>query len=239
MDNSKIKKITILTSSAILAVVSILAIHLGWLNHLIANITKPNIGATVAPVQMNDGAAMLNNALIAASEAVSPTIVSISVISEAPNTQQFSFRGFEDFDLEDFFGFSPFGRRDRGDNERNRERPDRRQRGGGSGVIISANGYIVTNSHVVRGATEDGITVTTWDKKEYPAKLIGSDSLSDLAVIKIEAKNLTVAHFGNADSLKLGMIVIAVGNPLGLNHTVTQGIISALGRELGMRTSSY
>jgi len=242
MDNSKIKKATILTSSAFLAVFCILAINLGWLNKLIANINQPKIGAEAPPVQMNNSALMLNNALIAASEAVSPTIVSISVISEAPRSQGFNFRGFEDFDLEDFFGFSPFGRRDRRDNEGNqeRQRPDRRQRGGGSGVIVSADGYIVTNSHVVRTATEGGITVTTWDKKEFPARLVGLDTLSDLAVIKIDASGLTVAHFGDADSLKVGMLVIAVGNPLGLNHTVTQGIISALGREqLGMRTSTY
>jgi len=250
MSNSILKKTTTLkkvaiwrvlavTSSGLLAVLCILAINLGWLNNLIASINQPNIGAAAPPVQMNSGAAMLNNALVAASEAVNPTIVSISVISEAPSSQSFNFRGFEDFNFEDFFGFSPFGGRGEG-RGREREQPDRRRRGGGSGVIISSDGYIVTNCHVVKSATEDGITVTTWDKKEYPAKLIGSDSLSDLAVIKIDAKDLTVAHFGNADSLKIGTIVIAVGNPMGLNHTVTQGIISALGREqLGMRTSSY
>jgi serine protease Do len=231
MNKSKIKSIFLYAGSSLLAVLCILSIHLGWINNLIAN-TSPNIGAASAPVQMENSAKILNNALIAASEAVNPTIVSISVIAESKNSgrNSFGFEGFEEF--EDFFGFSPFEGEGRGG--------DRKQRGGGSGVVITNDGYIVTNCHVVQDATEDGITVTTWDKKEYSAKLIGTDSLSDLAVIKIDANDLKVAHFGNADSLKPGMMVIAVGNPLGLNHTVTQGIISALGREqLGMRNSSY
>ena len=232
MNKSKIKSVSIYMGSSLLALLCILAFHLGWLSSLIAN--TPEIGASAPPVQMNNNIQMLNDALVAASEAVNPTVVSISVIIEAPTNNMF--RGFEGFDFEDFFNFSPFGGRERGDNEK----PDRRQRGGGSGVIITSTGYIVTNCHVVKGATENGITVTTWDKKEYSAKLIGMDSLSDLAVIKIDANNLKVAHFGNADDLKPGMLVIAVGNPMGLSHTVTQGIISALGREqLGMRNSSY
>jgi serine protease Do len=175
----------------------------------------------------------LNNALISASEAVLPTIVSISVVSEVPRNQ-FGGRGNDFFDF-----FEPFFR----DRDRNREedKPDLRQ-GGGSGVIISKDGYIVTNCHVVENATEDGITVTTSNRKQYSAKLVGIDSLTDLAVIKIQAdEDFNIAHFGSADSLRLGQIVIAVGNPMGLNHTVTQGIISALGRDqfASIRRSSY
>jgi S1-C subfamily serine protease len=100
---------------------------------------------------MSNHAEALNNALVSAAEAVNPTVVSISVISEVTRSQQ----GFRGFDFEDFFGFNPFGRR-RDDDEK-----PHHQRGGGSGVIISPDGYIVTNCHVVENATDDGITVYT------------------------------------------------------------------------------
>ncbi len=105
--------------------------------------------------------------------------------------------------------------------------------GAGSGVIISKDGYIVTNNHVIDGANK--ITVTTADEKEYSAKLVGTDSNSDVAVIKIKASNLTPATYGNSDQLKVGDMAVAIGNPLGeLGGTVTAGIISALDRELSI-----
>ena len=235
MQNPKLKRIFILSGSSVVAVVVLLAIQLGWLNNLIAKITSVDIGASSPPVAMNQYAKAINDAMVAAAEAVNPTIVSISVLVE--DKRSMNFRGF---DFEDFFGFpfgSPFGRRDndKEDDQKNYSRA------GGSGVIVTSDGYIVTNCHVVDNAVENGITVITSDKKEFSAKLIGKDSLTDLAVIKIDATGLTMAHFGNADSLKLGQMVIAVGNPLGLNHTVTQGIISALGRaQFGMgRNNPY
>ncbi len=103
--------------------------------------------------------------------------------------------------------------------------------GAGSGVIITADGYMVTNHHVIEGATN--INVRLADGTEYAAKLIGSDQKSDLAVIKVEAKDLTPAAFGSSQELQVGETVVAVGNPLGeLGGTVTQGIISALDREI-------
>ncbi|MBQ7035772.1 MAG: trypsin-like peptidase domain-containing protein [Clostridia bacterium] len=103
--------------------------------------------------------------------------------------------------------------------------------GAGSGVIITADGYMVTNHHVIEGATN--INVRLADGTEYKAKLIGSDQKSDLAVIKVEAKDLTPAAFGSSEELQVGETVVAVGNPLGeLGGTVTQGIISALDREI-------
>ncbi|MCI8388074.1 MAG: trypsin-like serine protease [Clostridiales bacterium] len=105
--------------------------------------------------------------------------------------------------------------------------------GAGSGVIISADGLIITNNHVVSGANT--IKVTLKDGTSYDAKLIGTDSDSDIAVIKIEATNLPCALVGNSDSLKVGQEVVAIGNPLGnLGGTVTNGIISALSREVNI-----
>ncbi|MGE0738403.1 Do family serine endopeptidase [Sulfurimonas sp.] len=99
----------------------------------------------------------------------------------------------------------------------------------GSGVIISQNGYIITNNHVIDGADEIIITIAG-DKKEYEAKLIGKDEKSDLAVVKIEAKNLNAATFFNSDKVKVGDVVFALGNPFGVGETITQGIVSATGR---------
>ncbi|WP_373035762.1 trypsin-like peptidase domain-containing protein [Sulfurimonas sp.] len=99
----------------------------------------------------------------------------------------------------------------------------------GSGVIISKNGYIVTNNHVVAGADQIKVSIAD-DKKEYGAKLIGRDAKSDIAIIKIEAKNLNAVTFFNSDEVKVGDIVFALGNPFGVGETITQGIVSATGR---------
>lgn len=103
--------------------------------------------------------------------------------------------------------------------------------GAGSGVIVTTDGYIVTNNHVIEGASK--IKVIIKDSKEYDAKVIGYDSKSDIAIIKIDASNLTPAVFGNSDNLIVGELAVAIGNPLGkLGGTVTNGIISALNREI-------
>jgi serine protease Do len=103
--------------------------------------------------------------------------------------------------------------------------------GAGSGVIISEDGYIVTNNHVIEDA--QSITVKTVDGTEYEAELVGTDSQTDIAVIKVNAENLTPATIGDSDAIQVGEPVIAIGNPLGsLGGTVTTGIISAVGREI-------
>ncbi len=103
--------------------------------------------------------------------------------------------------------------------------------GAGSGVIISTDGYIVTNNHVIEGASS--ITVTLRDKTTYEAKLVGTDSIVDVALLKIDATNLKAANFGDSDKLKVGDKAVAIGNPLGqLGGTVTDGIISALDRDV-------
>ena len=124
----------------------------------------------------------------------------------------------------------PFFRRFFGEEfERRMPAPrDRREQGLGSGVIVTQDGYIVTNNHVVEGADE--LTVSLPDKRTFKAKVIGTDPKTDVAVLKIDASNLPVLTWGDAGQLQVGEMVLAVGNPFGLSQTVTMGIISAVGR---------
>ena len=124
----------------------------------------------------------------------------------------------------------PFFRRFFGEefDQRLRRPQPRQEQGLGSGVIVSSNGYIITNNHVIEQA--DAFTVLLGDKRKFEAKLIGTDPKTDLAVIKIEAQDLPTLNWGNSGHLQVGEIVLAVGNPFGLNQTVTMGIISAVGR---------
>jgi S1-C subfamily serine protease len=102
--------------------------------------------------------------------------------------------------------------------------------GSGSGFIFSSDGYLFSNSHVVNGADE--LLVTLYDGESFPAILVGEDPDTDLAILKIYAHNHSAAHLGNTGDLKIGQLAIAIGNPLGFQHTVTAGVISALGRTL-------
>ncbi len=106
----------------------------------------------------------------------------------------------------------------------------------GSGIILSEDGYIVTNNHVVEGG--DSIAVTLDDGETYAAELIGTDVKSDIAVLKIDAQNLPAAEFGDSSQVEVGEAAIAIGNPLGLNGTVTAGIISAVDREIQVGSSN-
>jgi serine protease Do len=107
----------------------------------------------------------------------------------------------------------------------------------GSGVIVSADGHIITNHHVVDGAEE--ISVDLNDRRHFDAKLVGSDAPSDLAVLKIEATNLPVLPLGDSDKVRVGDVCLAVGNPLGVGQTVTMGIVSAKGRATGLSDGSF
>jgi len=131
---------------------------------------------------------------------------------------------------QDPFLDDPFFKRFFGDQfGRQKQQPKEQKSSGlGSGVIVSQEGYIITNSHVVKDADEIKVTLT--DKREYVGKVIGSDLKTEIAVVKIEATGLPIVPWGNSDKLQVGEVVLAVGNPFGLNQTVTMGIVSALGR---------
>lgn len=159
----------------------------------------------------------LNNAFIEVSEKVTPATVFIEVTTKGNGEKKQN-------DLEFFFG-----------PDFNME--DMPSQGSGSGVIISSDGYIMTNNHVVSKASDDGIRVVLTDKREFNARLIGTDPNTDIAVIKIDATDLPVASVGNSDDVKVGEWVLAIGNPLGLNNTVTAGIVSAIGRNIRMGDS--
>jgi serine protease Do len=150
--------------------------------------------------------------------AVKPAVVNIS------STKTIKMSG-----LQSPFFDDPFFRRFFGDEFGQSGRPrERKQSGLGSGVIVDKDGYILTNNHVIKGADE--IKVKLSDKREFKGKVIGADPKTDLAVIKIDSNHLPVIKLGDSGKLKVGETVIAIGNPFGLNQTVTSGIVSATGR---------
>jgi serine protease Do len=159
----------------------------------------------------------LSRAFVSAARRARPAVVHIWVERKIP--------AGAGRDPADLFGDEFFRRFFRG---RVPEPRARVQRGQGSGVIVDGKGYILTNNHVVGSA--DVIRVKLADKREFDAKLVGADDRSDVAVIKIEGKNLPVAPLGDSDGLEIGEWVIAIGNPFGLEQTVTAGVVSAKGR---------
>ncbi|MCK4912017.1 MAG: DegQ family serine endoprotease [Thermodesulfovibrionales bacterium] len=166
-----------------------------------------------------------SNAMVDVVSAVRPTVVNIST------TRVVTTRGggsaFND----------PFFRKFFGDQFRQDNAPREEERSSlGSGVIVSVEGYILTNNHVIKDA--DTITVTLADKREFEGKLVGTDPKTDIAVIKIDAKDLHAIDWGNSDDLRVGEFVIAVGSPYGLDQTVTSGIVSAKGRA-NVRIADY
>ena len=158
-----------------------------------------------------------------------PAVVHIKYVQNSKTqTVRMQSNPFEDF-FNDPFGF--FGTPQGGTRERQIQTPKRTATG--SGVIISSDGYIVTNNHVVADADE--LTVTLNDNREFSARIIGTDQTTDLALIKIDGKSLPAIAIANSDDLKVGEWVLAVGNPLGLNNTVTAGIVSAKARSIGAK----
>ena len=166
-----------------------------------------------------------------AAEKALPSVVHIKYVQNSKiQTVEVQSDPFEDFFNDPFGGFFGRGQRGQGGTQKRQVQTPKRT-ATGSGVIISNDGYIVTNNHVVDGADE--LTVTLADSKEYSARIIGADKTTDLALIKIDARNLPAIEIANSDNVKVGEWVLAIGNPLGLNNTVTAGIISAKARTLG------
>jgi Do/DeqQ family serine protease len=152
-----------------------------------------------------------------AAAAVTPAVVHIKTTYSGSNQQGMGIDPFEDM-FRDFFG--------------NRRRSSGPVMASGSGVILSDDGYIVTNNHVVENA--DKIEVVLNDKRSFQAKVIGRDANTDLALIKVSAKGLPIVKMGNSDDVRVGEWVLAVGNPFNLTSTVTAGIVSAKGRSIGI-----
>ena len=172
--------------------------------------------ATVATTQLPDFVQLV--------EKYGKGVVNISTVREARVVEGADPFGFDERHAEIFrrFGFPfPFGGGPRQEPER---------RGTGSGFIISADGLILTNHHVVEGADEIKVRLT--DNREFTGKVLGSDAKTDIAVVKIDAKDLPYLTMGNSDELKVGEWVAAIGSPFGLDNTVTSGIVSAKSRKL-------
>jgi serine protease Do len=164
---------------------------------------------------------------------VSPAVVFVGVEQEYTQQNMRYFDPFEEFQNDEFFQrfFGPQFRQRQQQQQQQQQQPRERKqirRGQGSGFIITSDGYILTNNHVVKDANK--ITIKFSDDKELPAKVIGTDPETDVAVIKVDANNLPTVVLGDSDKLKVGQWVLAIGNPFGLSHTVTAGIVSAKGR---------
>ena len=156
---------------------------------------------------------------------VTPAVVTIRASRRAREAQQFPF--MDDPRFREFFG----------DRFRQQQPQDRLERGLGSGVIVTSDGTILTNHHVVDGSED--IRVELGDGRTLSAKVVGSDAPSDLAVLKVEASGLPVVQMGDSDRTRVGDVVLAIGNPLGVGQTVTSGIISAKGRQTGLSDGSF
>lgn len=155
---------------------------------------------------------------------VSPAVITIHSEMRVRAAQQYPF--MDDPMFRQFFG-----------DRMPQQIPEQRRSGLGSGVIISTDGYILTNHHVIDGAEQ--IKVDLNDNRTLDARVVGSDPPSDLAVLKIDATNLPVLALGDSDKVRVGDVVLAIGNPLGIGQTVTMGIISAKGRQTGLSNGSF
>ena len=202
------------------AVVAMSALSLAFSTGTMLKVNATPATTSAVPAQPVD--------LTYAAEKSLPSVVHIlSTKNSKVQTVEVESDPFSDF-FGDPFGF--FGNPQGNGGRQKRSVRTPKQQGSGSGVIISADGYIVTNNHVVADADE--LTVTLNDNKEYSARIIGTDKTTDLALIKIEGKNLPAITIANSENIKVGEWVLAVGNPFNLTNTVTAGIVSAKGRSL-------
>ncbi len=206
-----------------LSVVSVLALLL-----TAAACNRTNPGGASEPRAVPSGSASRTGPLLSYADTVdhvAPAVVTIRSSQRVRTPQQFPF--FDDPTFRQFFG----GRVPRGNGGSQVEESL------GSGVIVRSDGYILTNHHVIDGAEK--IQVDLSDRRTYSATVVGSDPPSDLAVLKIGARGLPVLELGNSDSVRVGDVCLAVGNPLNVGETVTAGIISAKGRATGLSNGSF
>ncbi|HEY6171871.1 MAG TPA: trypsin-like peptidase domain-containing protein, partial [Candidatus Kapabacteria bacterium] len=188
------------------------------------------LGGPMPNVPPSPALESMNASFKAIAKAIQPTIVAISVKTEAPKRQPGSGNPNDPFR---FFFHSPDGGSSEEGDSYDPFGGGGPQEGLGSGVVITSDGYIITNNHVVENAAKKGgVTVKFMDNREFEGTVVGSDPTTDLAVIKIQATGLAAAALGNSDNVEVGEMVLAVGNPLGLESTVTKGIVSSLGRSL-------
>jgi serine protease Do len=184
----------------------------------------------------------LGKAFESIAEKASPAVVAVKVEKHItvnyPSFQSPFGDQFSDPFSDDFFNYFFRRQRPQQPQQQPRSTPKREfvQTGQGSGFIVSADGYILTNNHLV--GDEEKVDVTLTDGREFTAKIVGGDPDSDIAVIKIDGNNLPVLEMGNSDKIEVGEWVLAIGNPFGLSHTVTAGIVSAKGRS-GLGISTY
>ncbi len=158
-------------------------------------------------------------------ERVGPTIVTITTRESVRRNPAFRSPLLEDPFFRRFFGIPEDGG------------PPQQREGLGSGVVVSSDGFIITNNHVIEGAQQISVTFGE-EQDEYPARVVGRDERTDLAIIKIERMGLPAATFADSDQVKVGDVVLAIGNPFRLGRTVTKGIVSAIGRDVPLPTRS-
>ncbi len=194
------------------------------------------LGAEKPPItQMSPAVEQLSNAFISVARAVTPAVVQIKVTSTPQAVNVPNDGGSQNGNLFKFF-FGPNFPFHNFNMPNPKPEPEVAL---GSGIIVNPDGYIITNNHVVQGADHDGIKVTLLNRRTYRAKLIGRDPTTDIAVIKIDGHDLPYVSLGNSDSVHVGEWVVAIGNPFGLDYTVTQGIVSALGRNINIIRNKY
>ncbi|BCA55434.1 putative periplasmic serine endoprotease DegP-like [Nitrospira sp. KM1] len=189
-----------------------------------------NTQTAESPAVLAPLAAASSQGFTEVAKAVTPAVVNITTVAADKVSEDRSGRGDMRDRMEEFFGGpnGPFGPKGFRGPQGPGEPRGHRGGGQGSGVIISSDGYILTNNHVIDGAKD--VSVTLPDKREFTGKIVGTDPKTDLAVVKIEGDRLPSVAWGDASKLQVGEYVLAVGNPFGLNSTVTLGIVSALGR---------
>ena len=207
--------------AAILSIVGILigtGASFGWFTYAgeHSNLRSINLVIDETPIERNGSIPRSFSDVV---KAVAPSVVRVDTMTQV-TAQRNTMPGFESNPLLDRFFSRP-------QREQNKAMP--MKRGLGSGVIVSSDGYILTNNHVIDGAQEINVSLNDNDRK-YTAKLVGTDPKSDLAVLKIEADDLPYTRIGNSDQIEIGDVVLAVGNPFGVGQTVTMGIIGATGR---------